>query len=307
VPDTQEDFEQFFRREFGALVSFVRKLGCGIDDARDAAIDAMHDAYRHWSRVSRPLVWIRLAAGRVAAHKGRHPIADQSEETDGKLRLLTALATLPEDHLVVIGWHLEGFTTDEIAQAQGISEATVRSTSRHALNLLGRDDTWLYEANRDLDDATAAEVDVDAALAQIQRRSVEQTGEFEIPVGEPLFSAPVVEVAESSGTMVRPYTMTRGRTRSDYDFAIEALVFLSEKGRELGERIPPEHRTICRLCLEATSVAEIAAALDAPMGSVRVLVGDLVGMGLVVVYNPPAGGPSFELLKRVRDGLINLD
>src|SRR5688572_20892493 len=123
VPDTQEDFEQFFRREFGALVSFVRKLGYGVEDARDAAIEAMHDAFRHWSRVSQPLVWVRLAAQRGAPHRGRQRSSGQGEDVDGKLRLLTVLVPLPDDHRAMITWYLEGFTTDEIAQAHGISGA----------------------------------------------------------------------------------------------------------------------------------------------------------------------------------------
>jgi DNA-directed RNA polymerase specialized sigma24 family protein len=305
VSENQEEFELFFRREFGTLVSFVRKLGYGLDDARDAATAAMHDAYRHWARVSQPLVWTRLAAQRFAPPRGL--AADQIEETDGKLRLLTRLATLPDELRNSIGWHLDGFQTQEIAQVLGISEATVRSTNRYALGLLKQDDTWLYEANRDLDDATAADVDVDRALANVKRLCVEQTGEFDLLVGEPVLTAPVAEVAEPSGTLVRPYTKTRGRTRSEYDFAIEALVSISDQGRQLGERIPPDQRPICRLCLETRSVAELAAIMDLPMGTMRVLVGDLVSMGLVVVFSPSATGPSFELLKRVRDGLINLE
>src|SRR5882672_6510916 len=37
--------------------------------------------------------------------------------------------------------------------------------------------------------------------------------------------------AAETGSMVRPYTKTGGRTRSDYDLAIEALVSTSERGR----------------------------------------------------------------------------
>ena len=72
MPDTGEDFDQFFRREFGALVAFVRKLGFELEDARDAAAEAMKDAYRNWARLETPLPWIRVAAQRVALHHVRN-------------------------------------------------------------------------------------------------------------------------------------------------------------------------------------------------------------------------------------------
>lgn len=155
MPDTPEDFAEFFRREFGALVAFVRKLGFELEDARDAAAEAMKDAYRSWERIDRPLAWIRVAAQRIALKQARrqrqgarHALqvwagsrglaADQLEEIDGQLRLLTLLSSLPAQQREVVAWYLDGFGTDEIARNLGISEATVRSTKRHARNLLGK-------------------------------------------------------------------------------------------------------------------------------------------------------------------------
>jgi RNA polymerase sigma factor (sigma-70 family) len=153
VPDTPEEFDQFFRREFGALVAFVRKLGYDLEDSQDAAAEAMHDAYRHWARIEAPLAWIRVAAQRIALSQAqrrrrgfagavriwagsRENMTDQMADIDGKLRLLALLALLPDQQRVVIVWYLDGFSTNTIAQCLGISEATVRSTKRHALNLL---------------------------------------------------------------------------------------------------------------------------------------------------------------------------
>ncbi|RJQ82569.1 DUF742 domain-containing protein [Pseudonocardiaceae bacterium YIM PH 21723] len=111
-----------------------------------------------------------------------------------------------------------------------------------------------------------------------------------------------------SGLLVRPYARTGGRTRPDYDLAIEALISTSEYGRESAAELP-EHRSICGLCLETRSVAEIAAHLRLPLGVVRVLIGDMAGLGLVLVHQ---GGlvmgdrPSLAFLERVLSGLRRL-
>jgi hypothetical protein len=112
-----------------------------------------------------------------------------------------------------------------------------------------------------------------------------------------------------SGSLVRPYTRTGGRTRPDYDLAIEALISTSERGLERDAAVLPEHRSICGLCVDTRSVAEVAALLRLPLGVVRVLIGDMASMGLVLIHQ---GGlvvgdrPSMEFLERVLSGLRRL-
>ncbi|TNC28276.1 DUF742 domain-containing protein [Amycolatopsis alkalitolerans] len=111
--------------------------------------------------------------------------------------------------------------------------------------------------------------------------------------------------AETSG-LVRPYFRTGGRTRPKYDLAIEALVSTSERGRVLDRVKVPEHRSICGLCLDTRSVAEVAAYLRLPLGVVRVLIGDVAGLGLVLVHTATAAvgdRPSIEFMERVLSGL----
>ncbi|MFE0023016.1 DUF742 domain-containing protein [Amycolatopsis sp. NPDC059021] len=113
------------------------------------------------------------------------------------------------------------------------------------------------------------------------------------------------EETQSSG-LVRPYFRTRGRTRPTYDLAIEALVSTSEHGRLLDRVRVPEHRSICDLCLDTRSVAEVAALLRLPLGVVRVLIGDVAGLGLVLVHTSGAAvgdRPSIEFMERVLSGL----
>ncbi|GAB3583081.1 DUF742 domain-containing protein [Amycolatopsis endophytica] len=135
-------------------------------------------------------------------------------------------------------------------------------------------------------------------------------GELPTPTSEshpsfPPVPAPVAAEETSSG-LVRPYFRTRGRTRPSYDLAIEALVSTSERGRMLERVRVAEHRSICGLCLDTRSVAEVAAYLRMPLGVARVLIGDVVDQGLVMIHSTTSvvgDRPSIEFMERVLSGL----
>jgi len=112
-----------------------------------------------------------------------------------------------------------------------------------------------------------------------------------------------------TGSLVRPYTRTGGRTRSDYDLAIEALVSTSDRGKAPDAAVLPEHRSICGLCMDTRSVAEVAAHLRLPLGVARVLIGDMAGMGLVLIHQSGmvvGDRPSIDFMERVLSGLRRL-
>jgi hypothetical protein len=105
---------------------------------------------------------------------------------------------------------------------------------------------------------------------------------------------------------VRPYTRTGGRTRSDHNLALEALVSTSDDGRRYRGVRSVEHRRICDLCLDTRSVAEIAAHLRLPLGVVKVLVGDMADIGLVLIHQTElilGDRSSREFMERVLAGL----
>ncbi|WP_308169932.1 DUF742 domain-containing protein [Acrocarpospora catenulata] len=105
--------------------------------------------------------------------------------------------------------------------------------------------------------------------------------------------------------VVRPYVMTRGRVeaRAKLDLITLAVTIRQTTGVEVG--LDPEHLTIVRLCRRPLSVAEIAAHLDLPAGTVRVLLGDLLDRGFIMLQEP---APEVDVLdermyRAVLDGL----
>lgn len=113
----------------------------------------------------------------------------------------------------------------------------------------------------------------------------------------------------ASASAVRPYTWTRGRTKSGFDLAIETLVSTSARGRAQVASLQVEHRAVAELCEQARSVAEIAALLSVPLGVARVLLGDMAGLGVVTVHQTASSAgsaPDLALMERVLSGLRRL-
>lgn len=124
---------------------------------------------------------------------------------------------------------------------------------------------------------------------------------------------------DAAGPVVRPYTMTRGRTRAASGAMLDLIALVvadhppgAEPAGAEGEvllddrLLAPEHVDIVARCRYAPqSVAELAAELDLPVGVVRVLLGDLVDAALVRVSRPvrPAELPDEGILREVIDGL----
>jgi hypothetical protein len=84
--------------------------------------------------------------------------------------------------------------------------------------------------------------------------------------------------------LVRPYTLTAGRTNSRIDLPLEAPVQTLEATK--APRWPGNdvRGQILTLCADGPSVAEIAAVLSLPLGVARVLIGDLVTQGYLRVH-----------------------
>ncbi|GAA3645937.1 DUF742 domain-containing protein [Nonomuraea antimicrobica] len=121
---------------------------------------------------------------------------------------------------------------------------------------------------------------------------------------------------DADRSLVRPYTITGGRTTPERDDLTLITVVtavaevLAEPGRDR-RRLQPEHRTVHGLCRRPLAVAEIAAALHLPVSVTKILIGDLIESGQVRARPPlafaRAGGlPDISILEAVRDGLREL-
>ncbi|HEY2060982.1 MAG TPA: DUF742 domain-containing protein [Amycolatopsis sp.] len=129
------------------------------------------------------------------------------------------------------------------------------------------------------------------------------------PAAEPAYEPAVDAPAKPARSRVRPYARTGGRTHSDHNLALEALVSTSDDGRRYRGVRSIEHRRICDLCLDTRSVAEIAAHLRLPLGVVKVLVGDMADLGLVLIHQTElilGDRSSREFMERVLQGLRSL-
>ncbi|MGW2570901.1 DUF742 domain-containing protein [Streptomyces sp. NPDC001537] len=115
---------------------------------------------------------------------------------------------------------------------------------------------------------------------------------------------------DETGAMVRPYTVTRGRTRPSERHAIDLMSQVSAVDGELRPGVDHVGAALLALVRHGPRpVVELAADADLPLTVVRVLLGDLAEAGLVRVDAPrrvhaagPAGDPALlrEIIDRLR-------
>lgn len=111
---------------------------------------------------------------------------------------------------------------------------------------------------------------------------------------------------DDAGRLVRPYTVSNGRTKPSSHFDLLTLVMAT--GSRPSSYLGPEHSHVLGLCKDPTSVAEIAAHIRQPAVVTKVLLSDLVDCGAVTargpITAPLAGDPTDrDLLEAVLDGL----
>ncbi len=105
-----------------------------------------------------------------------------------------------------------------------------------------------------------------------------------------------------SGSFMRPYLLTGGRTRSDAgELAVEAMVAVSA-----GAPMPSQKELaqIYDLCQTPNSIAEISAKCSMPLGVARVLVADLWGDGTLEVLETTRSD-DIAIVRRLLDGIRN--
>jgi hypothetical protein len=113
--------------------------------------------------------------------------------------------------------------------------------------------------------------------------------------------------------LIRPYVRTRGRASTEYDLRLETMLLTRMPLRELAANLRPTQFSdvgrICALCEVPLSLAELSAYLRAPLGVLRILVGDALSQGLIFMLDndgDSTGRPSMDILVRVHEGLLRL-
>ncbi|MFF1392885.1 DUF742 domain-containing protein [Streptomyces sp. NPDC058287] len=107
----------------------------------------------------------------------------------------------------------------------------------------------------------------------------------------------------AAGRLVRPYTVSNGRTQPTTAMDLLSLV-MATGATPLGY-LGPEHSEVLNLCAHPTSVAEIAAHLKLPAAVTKVLLSDLVDCGAITTKPPTFHDNPTDrsLLEAVLDGL----
>ncbi|MYV56596.1 DUF742 domain-containing protein [Streptomyces sp. SID3212] len=108
---------------------------------------------------------------------------------------------------------------------------------------------------------------------------------------------------EAAGRLIRPYTVSGGRTRPTT--ALDLLTLVMSTGSVPDAHLGPEYAQAVGLCQRPTSVAEIAAHLRLPATVTKVLLSDLVDCGAISARPPDSFDhpTDVSLLEAVLDGL----
>ncbi|MCE7009709.1 DUF742 domain-containing protein [Kibdelosporangium philippinense] len=115
-------------------------------------------------------------------------------------------------------------------------------------------------------------------------------------------------VDDEAGPLVRPYAMTRGRTRpANPDLNMITLVVAAKDVIDT-VALDADYVSILELCHQPLSIAELAARMNVPIVVVKVLVSDLIEQREVIARNPTRDVrvPDMKLLQAVLDGVRRL-
>lgn len=112
---------------------------------------------------------------------------------------------------------------------------------------------------------------------------------------------------DAAGPLVRPYAVTGGRTHSDrYDLDLITLVVAVDPDAH-APLVELEHADVLRVCAYPSSVAEVAAKLDLPVGVAKVLISDLIESNYIIFrssWQPVT--PDLDMMQKVLNGIRNL-
>ncbi|KFF97733.1 DUF742 domain-containing protein [Streptomyces europaeiscabiei] len=110
---------------------------------------------------------------------------------------------------------------------------------------------------------------------------------------------------EEAGRLVRPFTVSNGRTRPSTPFDLLTLVMAT--GSRTITDLGPDHDLVLGLCVRPVPVVEVAARMNLPIAVTKVLLSDLVQHEALTARAPraveAASAANREVLEAVLDGL----
>ena len=158
------DYDRFYRREFGAMVSLAATICGDYQQGEDVAQEAMARAHRIWHKISgyeKPGAWVRrvtinlslsrlqrlkrelLAVRRVASDRslggGRSATSMDPADLGLDVEVWEAVKRLPPRQRAVVGlFYQHDLSTSEIAEALDCTVSTATSHLNQARTKLGR-------------------------------------------------------------------------------------------------------------------------------------------------------------------------
>jgi hypothetical protein len=111
-----------------------------------------------------------------------------------------------------------------------------------------------------------------------------------------------------AGPVVRPYALTKGRTRPRRAELglIDIVATDTRASAESRFGLGPEHKRLIELCRRPITVADLTSEVDLPLGVVRVLLDDLLERHQVSLVSSAEPTPEESVMRSVLDGLRSL-
>ncbi|GLW99527.1 DUF742 domain-containing protein [Microtetraspora sp. NBRC 16547] len=108
------------------------------------------------------------------------------------------------------------------------------------------------------------------------------------------------------GPLLRPYTITRGRTRpTGPEFDLMTIIRTAPSAFDRAAGLTPEHLRILDICQASTPLVDLASESGLSVNVLRILLGDLRDQGLITARPQASVGhlPEERILLEVLQGL----
>ena len=148
--DNPEGLRELFDGEYAPLVRLATLITGDVAVAEDVVQEAFARALARWKKIEhydKPGAWVRRVVIRLAvrtkdkrAREMHAPVPETGTvDAAANLDLVTALQALPPtQRAAVVLFYLEGFSTEEVAEALDVPASTARSHLHRARAALAR-------------------------------------------------------------------------------------------------------------------------------------------------------------------------